>query len=333
MVTYVVLFGTAMAATLILTPVIVRTALRVGLVDAPGGRKLHASPVPRLGGVSIALALTVALGVVLAWQASGHAGISPDLSILLPIMTGAVLVFATGLWDDIDALSPAFKLGVQIVATAIVVGSGILVTRVTFLGTTIEFGWMALPVTALWILVVTNAFNLIDGLDGLAAGLVAIAAATCAAVLIARGEEVGAWLLVALVGAVVGFLVYNTHPARIFLGDSGSLLAGFLLAVTAVTGQQKGATAMAAGVPLLIFALPLADTGITIVRRLIGGQRRCAEGAVSRVRALGGIFTADGAHLHHRLMTAGLSHRGTVLLLYLLACAGSAMALLSMEVP
>jgi UDP-GlcNAc:undecaprenyl-phosphate/decaprenyl-phosphate GlcNAc-1-phosphate transferase len=185
----------------------------------------------------------------------------------------------------------------------------------------------------LWILAITNAFNLIDGLDGLAAGLAVIAATTCAIVLLARGERAGALLLVSLVGAIAGFLAYNFHPAKIFLGDSGSLLVGFLLAVTAITGQQKGATTLAVGVPLLIFALPLADISFAIVRRLFGSSSRSADGLTAGLRGLSVVFAPDRLHIHHRLLDRGLSHRGVVLLLYGLTLALSALALLTMQVP
>ena len=331
MVIYLLVFATALMGAAILTPFIARTAVRVDILDRPGGRKLHTSAVPRLGGVAVALGLTVALGVSVV--AAPHLASTPQLTELLPIIAGAVLVFAAGLWDDIDPRSATFKLAVELAATLIIVAAGISITRVTIFGTTYALGWVGQLLTVLWILGITNAFNLIDGLDGLASGLVAIAGATCAAVLIARGEEAAACMLVALVGAVVGFLAYNLHPARIFLGDSGSLLAGFLLSVTAITGQQKGATTLAAGVPLLIFALPLAETVATVLRRLVAGQRGSAPGVSSRMRALGQVFSPDSGHLHHRLIRAGLPPRATVFLLYLLACIFSGIALMSMEVP
>ena len=130
-------------------------------------------------------------------------------------------------------------------------------------------GWLAYPVTAAWLVGVTNAFNLIDGVDGLAPGIAALAGAACGAILIVRGHTAEAMLLAAFVGAMLGFLVYNFEPATIFLGDSGSLVAGFLLAATAIAGWQKGATALASAVPLLIFALPLADAASTLVRRAL----------------------------------------------------------------
>ena len=332
MVIYVLVFTAALVAASILTPFIGRTAFRVDILDRPGGRKLHASAVPRLGGVAVALGLAVALGVSVV--ADAHvAGADPPLTGLLPLIAGAVLVFAVGLWDDVDPRSTTFKLAVELAASAIVVGTGIAMTHVTFFGTTYALGWIGSLLTVLWILVITNAFNLLDGLDGLAGGLIAIAGGTCAAVLIARGEHASARVLIALVGAVIGFLAYNLHPAKIFLGDSGSLLAGFLLSVTAITGQQKGATTLASGIPLLIFALPLAETVATVLRRLVAGQRGATPGLSGRLRALGQIFSPDSGHLHHRLSRAGLTPRASVLVLYLLACLFSAAALLSMQVP
>lgn len=329
---YLLVFVVAFAMSAAITPLVERTAVRVDILDRPGGRKRHASPVPRVGGIGVALGLAAALGACVVLDA--RAGIGTEgVASLLPTISGALLVFAVGLWDDIDPLSPALKLTAQVGAAAIVVGAGIGIARVTVLGTTYDLGAAGPWLTACWIVGITNAFNLLDGLDGLASGLVTIAGATCATVLIARGEHVGARLLVALVGSTIGFLVYNLHPARIFLGDGGSLLAGFLLSVTAVTGQQKGATTLAAGVPLLIFALPIADTGLAIVRRVVLGQRDAAPGVRSRLRALGRVVRPDNDHLHHRLRQAGLPPAQTVAVLYLLACLFSAAALYFMEVP
>ncbi len=333
MVAYALLFVVAAATSALLSPVLARVGLRVGIVDEPGERKIHLTPMPRLGGVAVALALALALGVSQILEVQALVPATPDPRSLLPIITGAMLVFAVGLWDDIDSVSPFAKLGVEAVAALIIVGAGLAVTRFTLAGTTYDLGWLAAPLTMVWILVVTNAFNLLDGLDGLAAGLAAIAAITCAVVLVVRGEQAGALLLVSLAGAIAGFLAYNFHPARIFLGDSGSLLAGFLLAVTAITGQQKGATTLAVGVPLLIFLLPLADTTFTVVRRFVAGQRHSGVSVGTRLHGLSGVFTADRRHLHHRLMDRGLSQRRTVLLLYALAIACSTVALITMQVP
>jgi UDP-GlcNAc:undecaprenyl-phosphate GlcNAc-1-phosphate transferase len=171
---------------------------------------------------------------------------------------------------------------------------------------------------------VTNAFNLIDGVDGLAAGVSVIAGATCATILVARGHVAEAMLLTALVGAALGFLVYNFSPASIFLGDGGSLLFGFVLATTAITGWQKGATALAAGVPLLIFALPIADAATTLLRRLV---RRGDRKGLSIASVLARVVEPDRRHIHHRLLALGLSPRRTVALLYVLTFVLSAVAL------
>jgi UDP-GlcNAc:undecaprenyl-phosphate GlcNAc-1-phosphate transferase len=332
MVIEAVAFFAAVLAAVEVTPLLVKTAVRVDILDQPGGRKQHPMAVPRLGGVAIAIGLTAALGATIVAEVLVE-GTAVDLSPLLPILAGSLLVFAVGLWDDIDPRTPGFKMAVELLACVIVIGAGIVISRVTFFGTTYDLGWGGPVLTTLWILVITNAFNLLDGLDGLAGGLIAIAAATCAVVLLARGDTAGARVLVALVGAVIGFLVFNLYPARIFLGDSGSLLAGFLLAVTAITGQQKEATTLVAAVPLTIFALPLLETAATITRRFYSGQRDSAPGLVSRLRAIKAVVSPDSGHLHYRLRQAGLPPLTTVLLLYLVACLCSVVALLTMEAP
>ena len=331
MVIYAALFVTALVSSLAITPLVARTCVRVGLLDRPGARKVHATPVPRLGGVAIALSLALTLGIAVVLDAHPAGRPIPDPRSLLPIISGASLIFAIGLWDDVDAVGPWTKLLAQSVAVAVVIGGAPRIEQVTIFGTTHALGWLAVPATAVWVLVITNAFNLMDGLDGLAGGLIAIAAITCAAVLMTRGELASAMLLVALVGAVLGFLTYNFHPAKIFMGDSGSLLSGFLLAVTAISGHQKGATTLAVGVPLLIFALPLADTLVAIARRLLGFGAAPAAGGATVGRILARLVTGDRAHIHHRLLQSGLSQRTAVLILYALMIACSAVALLTMD--
>jgi UDP-GlcNAc:undecaprenyl-phosphate/decaprenyl-phosphate GlcNAc-1-phosphate transferase len=183
-------------------------------------------------------------------------------------------------------------------------------------------------VTAAWLVGVTNAFNLIDGVDGLAAGITALAGAACGAILVARGHAPEAMLLAALVGAALGFLFFNFAPASIFLGDSGSLVAGFLLAATAITGWQKGATALATGVPLLIFALPIADSALALVRRIVATP---SDGRSIRA-TLRQIGRPDREHIHHRLLAMGWSVRRTVLVLYGITAILSVLALATADV-
>jgi UDP-GlcNAc:undecaprenyl-phosphate/decaprenyl-phosphate GlcNAc-1-phosphate transferase len=299
---------------LLLTPLVRRWSLALGLVDAPGGRKVHPAPVPRVGGVAVLAAAAAAIALsradLLPFTTTTAA---TPLGSLWPVLAGALLVFAIGLADDIASLGVAPKLAVQTLAASIVVGSGLLIERLTLGSTTIELGVLAYPATLLWLIVLTNAFNLIDGVDGLATGVAIIAGSACAAILVGRGHALEAMVLTALVGAAIGFLPYNFARASIFLGDGGSLLFGFVLASTAITGWQKGATALAAGVPLLLFALPLADALTALLRR---ASRRPTDGPPSWRRALRQIVEPDRGHIHHRLVALGWPTRRVVLVLY-----------------
>ena len=314
--TYGLVLGAGMVLALILTPGARALGRRWGIVDVPTQRKIHTESVPRVGGISVTLAAMLALA---ATAAAGVAD-AEEVQSWMPALLGGLLVFGVGLWDDLRPVHPGTKLAFQVAGAGVAVALGVRIGHVTLFGTTVELGWLAAPLTLVWIVGVTNAFNLMDGLDGLATGLAIIAAATCAAVSIARGDTHGGLLLVALLGALCGFLPYNFNPATIFLGDSGSLVVGYVLAVTAITGLQKGATALAVAVPLLIFALPIAETMLSVVRRARGhGVRH--------------VFAADRGHMHHRLLGLGLSQRNAVLLLYVVSLSLSLLALATMQIP
>ena len=272
------------------------------------------------------LAAALALAVVPAvWPGQREAA---NWVAMRPFVVGGLLIFLVGLVDDVRGVGPAPKLLVELLAAAIMMASGLLIERVTILGHTWMLGWLAYPVTAAWLVGVTNAFNLIDGIDGLAPGIAALAGAACGAILIVRGHAAEAALLAAFVGAMLGFLVYNFAPASIFLGDSGSLVAGFLLAATAIAGWQKGATALASAVPLLIFALPLADAVSTLVRR---GLARPTHGR-SLTALMRQIVEPDREHIHHRLLGLGWSVRRTVIILYGVTAVLSMLALATAQV-
>ena len=323
---YLLLGFSSAALALFLTPLIGRGSAALGLVDAPGGRKVHAQSVPRLGGVAVIAAASLALVLVHAFLPGPR---DLDLWIVLrPVVIGAVLIFLVGLADDVRGLPPGPKLIVEFAAAAAVMASGLLIERITILGSTWPLGWLSYPVTAAWLVGVTNAFNLIDGVDGLAPGIAALAGAACGAMLIVRGHQAEAMLLAAFVGAMLGFLVYNFSPASIFLGDSGSLVAGFLLAATAIAGWQKGATALASAVPLLIFALPIADAATTLVRRVVA---RPIEGR-SLQATLRRIVEPDREHIHHRLLALGWSVPRTVIILYGVTALLSILALATAQV-
>lgn len=308
---------------LLFTPLVTSASTALGLVDAPGGRKVHSTAVPRVGGLAIVAAAIAALLLVV--QTLPMVGTpSPDFRRLAPVALGAALVFFIGLVDDFTTLPAWPKLAVQTVAATIVMASGLLIERLTIGGSSWQLGILSYPVTLLWIIGLTNAFNLIDGIDGLAAGIAVIAGTTCAAILVGRGHHAEAMLVTALVGAALGFLVFNFSPASIFLGDGGSLVFGFVLATTAITGWQKGATALAAGVPLLIFALPLADAASALIRRV---ARRPVAGRITLTGVLRQIVEPDREHIHHRLMAHGWSPRQIVVILYLLTLVLAAAAL------
>jgi UDP-GlcNAc:undecaprenyl-phosphate GlcNAc-1-phosphate transferase len=313
---WLLLGGAVLSA--ILTPVVRSLSLAFGLVDAPGGRKVHLDSVPRVGGLAVvgaALAALLVARVVVGGPAAGDS--------LGPILAGTALIFGIGLFDDLWPLPVWPKLVVEVAAAAVVMLPGLLIERITLFGETWHLGPFAWACTLFWIVGVTNAFNLIDGIDGLAAGIAVIAGTTCATILVWRGHTAEAMLLAALVGGAVGFLLYNFPPASIFLGDSGSLAFGFVLATTAITGWQKGATALAAGVPLLIFALPLADAASALIRR----ARPMSAAGRTPFAVLRQIVQPDREHIHHRLTALGWSPRRTVLVLYAVTVALSALAL------
>jgi UDP-GlcNAc:undecaprenyl-phosphate GlcNAc-1-phosphate transferase len=323
---YLLLAVSSAALALLLTPVVGRGSALLGLVDAPSGRKVHVQSVPRLGGVAVVASAALAVTIVDGLLAHDRQG--QILPALRPFLLGGLLIFLAGVVDDVRGLGPGPKVAIEVLAAAVVMSSGLLIERVTILGNTWSLGWLAFPITAGWIVGVTNAFNLIDGVDGLAPGIAALAGAACGAILIVRGHVPEAMLLAALVGAMLGFLVYNFEPASIFLGDSGSLLTGFLLATTAIAGWQKGATALASAVPLLIFALPIADAASALFRRMIA---RPVEGRSLR-SVLHRIVEPDREHIHHRLLALGWSVPRTVFTLYGITALLSLLALATAQV-
>jgi UDP-GlcNAc:undecaprenyl-phosphate GlcNAc-1-phosphate transferase len=314
-VTYALLLGAGIVLALLLTPGARALGRRWGIVDVPTQRKIHTESVPRVGGISVTLAAMLALA---GTAALGAADVD-EVQSWMPALLGGLLVFGVGLWDDLRPVRPGTKLVFQVAGACVAVALGVRIDHVTLFDTTLGLGLLAAPLTIVWIVGVTNAFNLMDGLDGLATGLAIIAAGTCAVVSIIRGDVQGGLLLVAFLGALCGFLPYNFNPATIFLGDSGSLVVGYVLAVTAITGLQKGATALAVAVPLLIFALPISETVLSVVRRTLGhGVRH--------------VFAPDRGHMHHRLLGLGLSHRNAVLLLYVVSLSLSLLALATMQI-
>lgn len=293
-------FGTAFGLTLALTPVLRRVALRWGWVAMPGRRSVHRRPVPYLGGVAMGVGFAVAV----------LAGLGAHDPLARVVALGGAATVALGALDDRYNLSPGVKLLGMVAIGLGTAAAGVRIEWVTNpLGGLLHVpAWAGVLLTAFWIVALMNAMNLVDGLDGLAAGIAGIAAGTLLITALKHPQlpvgGIGALMSVAVLGAALGFLPYNFNPARIFMGDAGSLLLGFALAVTSVEGTLKSATALALAVPVLALGLPIADTTLAVVRRL---------------RARRPIAQADRGHLHHRLLELGLTHREAVIVMYLVS--------------
>ena len=309
----------AMVVTSLLTPSVIRLAHRLGAMDLPGGRKVHGGPIPRIGGVAVFVGFVA--GLASAALLAGFLLEPMHVHVYWPgLVIAATVIFLVGLADDLWGLRYYWKFAAQIACAVYVWQCGFRVEVISHpLGAGAELGWLSLPITVLWIVAITNAVNLIDGLDGLAAGT-ALITTLATAVIAFKMRNLGvAAACVALAGSLLGFLRYNFSPAQIFLGDSGSMFLGFVLAVASARGSQKLPTIVVVLVPLLVLALPLIDTGLAVVRRLYRLSRRGRQSdrmARYVLRNLNHVFLPDRDHIHHRLIDSGLSHRGAVLILY-----------------
>jgi UDP-GlcNAc:undecaprenyl-phosphate GlcNAc-1-phosphate transferase len=299
----------ALVVVVLLTPAVGGMARMLGAVDAPGGRRLNRSPVPRLGGVALFLGIFVP---ALAFLHLDH----QTRGLLL----GAAVAVTIGAIDDFRGLRWFEKLGGQVFAAAIAVGFGIWVDRFTFpvVGIHTLPSWVGMPLTVIWIVAIMNMMNFLDGLDGLAAGVAAIAGGTFAVIALSLGKPDAAVLSAIVLGACLGFLRHNFYPARIFMGDSGALLLGFVLATVAVQGLLKTAATVALFFPLLVLAVPIADTTFVVARRLKHGQP---------------VFAGDQAHLHHRFLRRGFSQPQAAMTIWVWCLSLAAAALATRFLP
>lgn len=287
-----------------LTPLVKKFAVKVGAVDVPNARKVHTRIMPRMGGLAIYAAFVLTLLGFMLVAPDTLFGSTRSASLVKSLLAGGTIIVLIGALDDRFELSAKVKLVGQIIAACVVVfGFGLKVDfiNVPFGDQYVNFdAWIAIPVTIFWIVGVTNAINLIDGLDGLAAGVSGISIATLLVMAVIMGNPAVILLCSILLGCVIGFLFFNFHPARIFMGDSGSLFLGFSLAVISLLGFKQVAI-VSFITPLLIIGVPLSDTFFAIVRRAL--QKKP-------------IFAPDKGHLHHCLRELGFSHRQTVLIIY-----------------
>lgn len=314
MTTLLVIFCLALALALALTPVVARLARRARIVDMPSDRSVHIEPMPRAGGVAIYLAFYLTFLPALFYQTKILDLLFQEPRLVYLVLGGCV-AFGLGLWDDIVRVDARVKLAVQTLAALIVYYGGIRISTVSIPGLygPQELGWLGLPATVLWVLVVMNAINLTDGLDGLAAGVSFFVAMVLLVLCVLNERFLVAMSLAALAGATLGFLWHNFNPATIFLGDAGSYFLGYMLAALSMLGSIKSQAAVTILIPMIALGVPLMDTFWSALRRFAKGQK---------------IFVPDREHFHHRLLSLGYTHRRAVLTLYGITVCLGVMALM-----
>ena len=289
-------FGLAFVVSYFMTPHVKTFAERIGAIDVPkDDRRIHDHPIPRMGGLAIFMGFIASVIIFVYFDTQ-----------VMGILLGALIIAAMGAVDDIISLRPWVKLLVQVIAALVAIRCGILFSVITnpnldAYNATLNIGWLSIPLTILWIVGCTNAFNLIDGLDGLAVGVSAISSFTLLVVSILVSSPNTCFILAALCGACIGFMPFNMNPAKIFMGDVGSQFLGFVLATTSIMGFFKMSALITVAIPMMAMLLPLADTAFAFTRRILHGQSP---------------FHADRGHFHHRLLAMGLSQKQAVAVLY-----------------
>ena len=292
MLQYVVPFVIALVVSYALTPSVKKLAIKIGAVDRPNARKVHTHVIPRLGGLAIYIGFMAAVLFCVPLQHE-----------LVGMLLGCTAIVAVGIWDDICNIPAKVKLVGQILAACIPIAFGIQIEWLTnpFGDIIVLPELIAIPVTIFWIIGFTNTVNLIDGLDGLAAGVAFIASISMFLLAYNLNQFLPALVIVSMAGAALGFLQYNFNPAKIFMGDTGSMLLGYTLSVAAVLGLVKTAATVALVVPIIALGLPILDTTFAIIRRKMSGVP---------------IFQPDKGHLHHRLLALGTTQKQAVLIMY-----------------
>jgi len=291
--TYVLPFVVAFLVSFAATPVARKAAILIGAVDIPKDeRRVHKNPVPRMGGLAIFLGTIISMLIFL-----------PKSHETLGIVFGAFIIVILGLFDDKYELNAKVKLLGQVAAASVLIFAGVRIDWLSnpFGKELIYLYWFSIPITLLWVVGITNTINLIDGLDGLAAGIAGISSFSLFVVSVLNGRTATAVISIVIVGAALGFLPFNFNPAKIFMGDTGSMFLGFMLAAISIQGAVKSAAAIAIAVPILALGVPIFDTTFAIFRRAINKQP---------------IMKADKGHLHHRLLDKGLNQKQVVFIMY-----------------
>lgn len=296
-------FVMAFISTFLLTFPVKKMAVKLKAVDLPNYRKIHKQVTPRLGG------LAIAMGVLL-----GGFYLQPSHEHLPEVILGAIVILFTGALDDRYAIRPVIKLTGQLIAASFLISSGLIIERVTLpvIGM-VDLGFASVLITVLWIVGITNAINLIDGLDGLATGVTMIALTSMFIMALIDVQLLAAYLCIVLIGANLGFLYHNFYPAKIYMGDTGSNFLGYMIAVVSIVGLFKNIALFSFIIPVIVLAVPIFDTLFAIVRRVYNKEP---------------IMMPDNKHIHYQLIRAGFSHRKTVLILYAFSALFGAMAIL-----
>lgn len=297
-----VYFGTVLVA-MFLVPIVSRLAKRYRLVDTPGPRKVHQKPIPRIGGIVFMVStLALVLPVFFLDNKTGRSFRESWVQFIV-LLAGASFMFAVGLFDDLRSVRGYIKLLCLIAASLAICASGATLHSVC-VGTwfELETGWAAWPLTVFWIMIITVCMNVIDGLDGLAGGVAAMVCGTIVLLAIWSGQEAMAVLMLALLGGVTGFLFFNFYPAKIFMGDCGSMFLGFMVGAGSIVCQTKTSTLVGLALPFLVMGAPILDMGLVVVSRRIIERRS--------------MFSSDRNHFHHRLLDLGLHHRAVVIVIY-----------------
>lgn len=300
MMNYLLVFSSGFLCTIFLVPRIRKFSLRRRLVDRQDHRKVHKKIITRLGGIAIYLAFIVAMG--LAFLLERGPAMEEFISKFIAMLVGGTIILALGIYDDVKGADAWKKLSVQIIAAVVLVIFGFKIVRINNLfGQVVDLGFLVVPLTIIWIIGVTNAINIIDGVDGLAAGVVTIVSVTLFAVSFSQKNIPLAFMGAALAGTTLGFLRYNFSPAKIFMGDTGSMFLGFIIAVMAIQFNRKSTVTLSMLIPIIVLGVPIIDTLSAVIRRALQGAH---------------IFRGDNGHIHHRLLVLGLSQKQVAIVLY-----------------
>ena len=312
--TYLTIYFGTVLVSILLVPIVSRFAKRYHFVDNPGPRKVHKIPIPRIGGLAFVVSTFTLILPVFFLDNNFGQSFRQSLNEFITLLTGAGFVFIIGFIDDLKSVKGYIKLLCLIIPSIAICASGATLDSVSFGSWELYTGWAAWPLTITWIMMITVCISIIDGLDGLAAGIAAIVCGTIVCMALWSGQQAMAVLMLALLGSVTGFLFFNFYPAKIFMGDCGSMFLGFMIGAGSIVCQTKMSTLIGLSIPFLVLGAPIFDMGLVIIARQIFERRS--------------IFAPDKNHLHHRLLKLGLHHRAVVIVIYAITAIGASLGLL-----